>query len=257
MTEEISQGQPPVAEPSPVPEAAPDATPTPQTSEPVPVPEKFAGKSVEELAAGYLGLEKKLVEQGRELGELRARVPQYQPQPQYYPPPQTQVPMPEFDYGKPEESVSRIVEARLEQERQQRAMYDVGRQATEAELNFNIAKEIAVSRNPRLYEGIERDVEAAAQVATRQWGLNPALLRDPKTLDRIAANIRFERGEYDRFQKPGVQPPQPSHSATPNLTRTAKAGVELDDDSRRLAKEFGLSEQEAREIIEKESGGGK
>ena len=112
MTEEISQGQPPVAEPSPVPEAAPDATPTPQTSEPVPVPEKFAGKSVEELAAGYLGLEKKLVEQGRELGELRARVPQYQPQPQYYPPPQTQVPMPEFDYGKPEESVSRIVEAR-------------------------------------------------------------------------------------------------------------------------------------------------
>jgi hypothetical protein len=256
LTEEIAAGQP-TPEPSPAPV---EAAPTPEQTPPVPavnLPEKLVGKSAEEIAAGYLELEKKLGEQGRELGELRARVPQYQPQPQYYPQPQTQVPMPEFDYGKPEESVSRIVEARLEQERQQRAMYDVGRQATEAELNFNIAKEIAVSRNPRLYEGIERDVEAAAQVATRQWGLNPALLRDPKTLDRIAANIRFERGEYDRFQKPGVQPPQPSHSATPNLTRTAKAGVELDDDSRRLAKEFGLSEQEAREIIEKESGGGR
>ena len=247
MPEELT-GQPPVAEPSPVPEAAPDTAQTPQAPA---LPEKLAGKSAEEIASQYLELEKKLGEQGRELGELRAR-PQYVPQPQYYPQQPMAPQMPEFDYGKPEESVARIVEARLEQERQYRAQYEVGRQATEAELNYNAAKEIAVARNPRLYDGIERDVEAAAQTAIRQWGLNPAVLRDPKTLDRIAANIRFERNEWDRFQRPSPQPPNPSHSATPNLTRPAKAGVELDDESRKIAKEFGLSEQEAREILEKE-----
>jgi hypothetical protein len=245
-------GQPTVAEPSPVPEAAPTTEPTPQA--PV-LPEKFVGKSAEEIASAYMEIEREKGRLAQEVGELRAR-PQYVPQPiPYYPPQPT--PMPEFDYGKPEESVARIVEARLERERMDRAQYEVGRQETDAQLNYGAGRDAALRSNPRLYEGIEPMVEQAMQVAYRQFGLHPSLLRDPKTWDRVAANIRWERGEVDRLQRPSVQPPNPSHSATPNLTRNARAGVELDDDARRLAKEFGLSEQEAREIIEKESGGGR
>lgn len=248
---EEPQGQQPPVEPSPAPvETAPATETTPAA--PAPLPEKLAGKSAEEIASQYLELEKKLGEQGRELGELRARVPQYQPQP-YYPPMQPYPePRYEFDYGKPEESVAMIVEQRLARERQDRAYYEVSRQETEAQLNYNAGKDVALKANPRLYEGIEPLVEQGVQMAYRQYGLHPSLLRDPKTWDRVAANIRLDRGEVDRLQKPSIQPPQPSYGAVPNPTRGAKAGVELDDDSRKIAKEFGLSEKEAREILEKE-----
>ena len=260
MSDETTVGQPQAESPSPVVEVAaqPEATPT----APAPVPEKLSGKSADEIAAQYLELEKKLGEQGRELGELRSRIPQYQPQPQWYPqpsyPPEPRV---EFDYGKPEDSVKNIVRMELELERQNRATYDVQRQEQEARLNYDAGKDVAVKGNPRLYEGIEPQVEQAIQMAYRQYGLHPAALRDPRVWERAAQNIRLERGEFDRLTKPGVQPPQPSHTAVPNQTRTeARVGVELDDDIRHLAKELKLSEQEAREIIEKErdySGGGR
>lgn len=256
MPEQEPSGQPTAPEPSPVQaEAAPATDATPQA--PAPLPEKLSGKSAEEITAQYLELEKKLGEQGRELGELRARVPQYQPQPTpYYQPVQPiQPPRFEFDYGKPEESVERIVEARLERERQERAYYEVSRQETEAQLNYNAGKDVAVKSNPRLFEGIERETEAGVQMAYRNYGLHPSLLRDPKTWERVAQNIRLERGEFDRLQKPSVQPPQPSHSAVPNQTRaSAQVGVELDDDARQLAKVLGVSEKDAKEIIEKEAG---
>lgn len=245
------QGEPPVAEPSPAPA---DTAPATESIPPAPVlPEKLEGKSAEQIAAQYLELEKKLGEQGRELGELRASIPRYQPpQPQWYPQPAYPEPKFEFDYGKPEESVARIVEARLEKERQDRATYDVGRQEQEAQLNYSAGKDVALKANARLYEGIEPMVEQAVQMAYRQYGLHPSLLRDPKTWERVAQNIRLERGEFDRLTKPTAQPPQPSATGVPNLTRGAKAGVELDDESRKIAKEFGLSEQQARDILEKE-----
>jgi hypothetical protein len=158
----------------------------------------------------------------------------------------------EFDYGKPEESVLRLVDTRLERERQERAMYEVGRQEQEARLNYESGKDAALKSNPRLFEGIEPLVEQAVQTAYRQYGLHPAALRDPKTWERVAVNLRWERGESDRIAKQSVQPPQPSHTAVPNPTRTAKAGIELDDDTRRLAKDLGLSEKEAKEILERE-----
>jgi len=222
------------------------------------VPEKLADKSAEEIARSYLELEKKLGEQGRELGELRQRIPQYQPQPQWYPPQYTQPEVrPEFDYGKPEESIDRIVERRLEQERQHRAAYEVSRQEQEAAYSYNMGKDVALRGNPRLFEGIEPLVEQGVQMAYRMYGTPVAALRDPKTWERVAAAIRFERGETDRLQSPRPQPPNPSATGVPNQTRQAKAGVELAEEDRRLAKELGLSEQEAKEIIEKETGGGR
>jgi len=91
-------------------------------------------------------------------------------------------------------------------------------------------------------------------MAYRQYGATPSALRDPKMWERVAVNIRFERNELDKiYGKPRVQPPHPSPGAVPNQTRAdAKAGVELDNQSRRFAEENNISEQEAREIIEKE-----
>lgn len=260
MTDEVKQGEPTATEPSPAPAAAPATEATPQA--PVIVPEKLAGKSAEEIASQYLELEKKLGEQGRELGELRSRIPQ---QPQFQPPPpqfypqQPIQPEPriEFDYGKPEESVIRIVdhlvEKRLEAERQNRATHEVRQREQEAQVNYQSGRDTALKSNPRLFEGIEADVDQIMQTGYRQLGWHPAILRDPKAWERAAVNLRFDRGEYDRLAKPSIQPPQPSHTAVPNLAKSeTKAGVELDDDTRKMAKEFGISEQEARDIIEKE-----
>ncbi len=272
MSDPENQGQPVSTEPSPAPAGqAPDAEPTQQASAPTtPVPEKFAGKSADEIAVHYLELEKKLVEQGRELGELRSRIPQYQPQfqpppPQYYPQqPAQPEPRIEFDYGKPEESVIRLanqlVEKRLEEERQHRAAFDVRRQEEEARVNYVAGREAALKNNPRLFDGIESEVDQLMQNGYRQGGWHPAVLRDQKAWERAAVNLRFDRGEYDRIGKPAVQPTQPSHIAVPNQTRPeARVGVELDDDTRQYAKNWGISEQEARDIIEKEreQGGGR
>jgi hypothetical protein len=257
VPDEQTPGQPTPVEPSPAPvETAPATEPTPETPA---LPDKFRGQSAEDIARAYLEIEKEKGRLAQEVGELRQRIPQYQPQPPAYFPPQFTQPevRPEFDYGKPEESIDRIVERRLEQERQQRAMYDVQRQEQEARLNYESGKEIALKSNARLYEGIEPLVEQAVQMAYRQYGLHPAALRDPKVWERAALNIRWDRGEVDRLSRPTPQPPIPSATGVPNQTRQAKAGVELDDDSRRLAKELGLTEQEAKEIIEKESGGGR
>ncbi len=260
MPDENTAGQPTPVEPSPAPvETAPATEPIPQA--PAPVPDKLAGRSAEEIAAQYLELEKKLGEQGRELGELRQRIPQYQPQPPVYYPPQFTQPevRPEFDYGKPEESIDRRVEWRFEQERQQRAAYEVQRQGQEAQFAFNAGKAIALKQNPDLYTGIEPELEQAAQMAHR-LGAPPSAFLDPKYLETLAVNIRHQRGELSKiFGKAAIQPPTPSATAVPNQTRQAKVGVELSDDERRWAKDNGLSEQEAREIIENElaHGGGK
>lgn len=252
MTDEIGQGQP-VSEPSPAQEPAPAVEPTPQAPA---VPEKLAGKSAEEIAAQYLELERKLGEQGRELGELRQRVTQPPPQvPVYYPPQFTQPePKVEFDYGNPEASVERLVERRLERERNEWMAAQAMTREQEATYNYSVGKDAALKANPALYEGIEQDVEKAVQLAYRQYGATPISLRDPRMWERVAVNLRFERNELDKiYGKPRVQPPQPSPTGVPNQTRAdARVGVELDDRARELARAYGLSEQEARDIIEKE-----
>jgi hypothetical protein len=253
VPEEITPGQP-VPEPSPAPEPAPATEATP----PAPVlPGKLAGKSAEEIASQYLELEKKLGEQGRELGELRQRIPQFQQPPPYYPP-QVAPPEPkeEFNYADPEGSINRMWDKRFAEKERQRVYQESSRNATEAELSFRAGMELATQRNPRLYEGIEAEMEKAAQMAVRDYGTLPAALRSTKTLDSMAAAIRWERGEVDRLVKQTPQPPQPSPTAVPNQTRTSKAAIELDEKSRAMAKAWGLSEQEAKEIIERETEGG-
>ena len=261
MSDELEQGQPaegaaPAPEQAPA-EGAPPAAPA--------VPEKLAGKSAEEIASQYLELERKLGEQGRELGELRARVSQVPPQPpQWYPPATTQPEHKiEFDYGNPEASVERLVERRLERERNDWLAAQAMSREQEASYNYGVGKDAALKGNPALFDGIERDVEQAVQLAYRQYGATPSALRDPKMWERVAVNIRFERGELDKVvgkRTPNVQPPHPTATAVPNQTRPeSKVGVELDDKARQLARDFGLSEQEAKEIIEKERefGGGR
>ncbi len=261
MPDPETTGQPAPVEPSPAPvEAAqPEAEPTPQTPA---LPEKFAGKSAEEIASAYLEIEKEKGRLAQEVGELRARVPQAPQVQQFWYPQQPVQPeqRPEFDYTNPEQSIDRIVERRLEERERQRIAYEVAQREQEAGYSYNMGKDAALKSNPRLFEGIEPLVEQGVQMAYRQYGTPVTALRDPRTWERVAAAIRWERGETDRLVGLRPQPPNPPATGVPNQTRPAKAGIDLDEQSRRIAKEYGLSEQEAKEVIEKEmdiSGGGR
>lgn len=253
---ELEQTGQPTPEPSPAPvETAPTDAPIPQTPA---VPDKLAGRSAEEIASQYLELEKKLGEQGRELGELRQRVSQAPPpQPVYYPPPAAdrQEPRFEIDYTKPDGGVADFVERRLQKERQEWQTQQVMTRAQEANYSFSLGRDAALKANPKLYEGIEREVQDAARYAYENNLASPVMLRDQKFWDRLAINLRFETGQLDKvYSKPQVQPPQPSPTAVPNQTRAdARVGIELDEETRRWAREHGISEKEAKELIESEA----
>jgi len=253
VPENETPGQPAPAEPSPAPvETAQEPTaPTPQAPA---LPEKFAGKSAEEIASAYLEIEKEKGRLAQEVGELRARVSQPHPVQQVWYPQQPVQPevRPEFDYTNPEQSIDRIVERRLEERERQRMSYEVAQREQEAAYSYNMGKDAALKSNPRLFEGIEPLVEQGVQMAYRQYNTPVTALRDPRTWERVAAAIRYERGEVDRLMSPKPQPPSPSATGVPNQTRQAKAGIELSDKDRQIAKGYGLSEQEAKEIIERE-----
>jgi len=253
VPDEETTGQPTPVEPSPAPvEAAqPAAEPTPQAPA---LPEKFVGKSAEEIASAYLEVEKEKGRLAQEVGELRARVPQPPQVQQFWYPQQPTQPevRPEFDYTNPEPSIERIVERRLEERERQRMSYEVAQREQDAAYSYNMGKEAALKSNPRLFEGIEPLVEQGVQMAYRQYNTPIPALRDPRTWERVAAAIRYERGEVDRLMSPKPQPPNPSATGVPNQTRQAKAGIELSERDREFAKKWGINEQEAKELIEGE-----
>jgi hypothetical protein len=130
--------------------------------------------------------------------------------------------------------------------------YEVAQREQDAAYSYNMGKEAALKSNPRLFEGIEPLVEQGVQMAYRQYNTPIPALRDPRTWERVAAAIRYERGEVDRLMSPKPQPPNPSATGVPNQTRQAKAGIELSERDREFAKKWGINEQEAKELIEGE-----
>jgi hypothetical protein len=117
-----------------------------------------------------------------------------------------------------------------------------------------------MTKNPKLYEGIEREVEQAvfqslAPYANQGYDVSGALM-DPKTWESAAAFTRIQKGQYDRLSF-APQPMSAQAGELPSQTRQAQSEepeVPITDDMRQLAKDMGfgnLSAKEMRELLNK------
>jgi len=225
----------------------PKAGPTPEQQPGDP----YAGKSVADVIRMHQELERKLGDQGRELGELRGQINR-RPEPTYAPEPPRKEPV-KFNYDNPEDSVRNVVRQELDAEAEERGRVESSRQDYEARLNYEAGWREASAKNPRLYQGIENEVKSALYNTYRGGLVHPSQLRDGRTWERVAQNIRLEREEYDYIvpvkkepmSKPSTEKPSPTRVQDEKLEDT----IELSEADRSEAAKWNLSDDEARKII--------
>ena len=125
-------------------------------------------------------------------------------------PPETKEEAIEFDYDKPAESISKIVNRTVEKrERQgiaqaQKTLYDRCSRAHSD--GFAAAK----AANPQLFEGIESDVGDSVFAAFNPYVMQgndmSDELRKPETWTKVAKYMRVDRGEYDYLKGNTIEP---------------------------------------------------
>lgn len=225
------------------------------------IPDKWKGKSAEEVAKAYEELEKKLGNQANELGELRNTISYYdrQIQQQYasqqnpygqsgqygqggFQQGQSDVPDDASFFDKPSESVRALVRKELFADQQQRKQEEMRRIAMDAYSNFEEGKR-HMSRNKRLFEGIENEVASSIQqLFTASGGtIPPNKLRDPEAWELVARHLRFQRGEYDRIAPSKPSPTAPVSTGEPDSVKrqpSEKLPVHLSDADRGLVRMF-------------------
>jgi len=230
---------------------------------------RFAGKNADELKAIIKDQDSLIGRHGQRVGDLEREVqglkeladqirfsPGAGQQSQAREAPQP--PKPEFDWTNPEPYVR---DRAAEVARQELAKYDKYRQQQdqvryyeEAKGNYYDGQKKALGGNPKLFEGIERDVADYMFTTFRAGAIDKDTLRNPDAWELIAKNIRLQRGEYDRIvpQKPHGMSPQPLDRPSSRPDSDADEDVVLDEEDREFMKKQGLTEKEAVEIIKGE-----
>jgi len=261
-------GQPtsqPVTAPTQGEPQEPTGEPAPQVAQPSPtptivIPDKFKGKSAEDVYASYLESEKEKGRLAQELGEQR-RITQWlteeklraaqQAQEQ---PPQEQT-KPEFDWEKPLETIDERVERKLAEREAAQKYYQRQNVFQRAAVAHDEGK-AAMTKNPKLYEGIEGEVEQAvfqglAPYANQGYDVSEAL-RNPKTWEQAAAFMRIQKSQYDRLSF-ATQPMSAQAGELPSQTRQQVSAetIPITQDDRIEAAKVGITdEKEIREILQ-------
>ncbi len=222
------------------------------------LPAKYAGKSAVELAAMLDEKESFIGKQANEIGQVRQlagelnSVKEYLAQmSQIAPQPQREEPKPEFDYTNPEAWFQKKFESEWSKREQQRTTQERSRYVNEAKTSFQLGKEAAYGRNPRLYEGIEPLVEQAVGQALTSGAITKEHLYSPQTWETAAAQIRYWRKEYDRLAPQVTKPMTAPTSEIPSKPRRDNDDleVEFDEADREFMKQEGLSEKDAVERV--------
>ncbi len=234
------------------------------------VPEKYRGKSDQELLKILVDRDKTVGEQGTRLKkieddlEFRQRLaenlpPRVPDRPQWEPAPKKEEPPEDtfVDYGTLKRVVTDVISKHDEvrQARDQKRLIDMVSVAHEEGLT--------VMKGNKLFDGIENKTSMALFQAFKPYvdqGYDVSqYLRDPRTWEKTAKFIRFQNGEYEYLMEKETKKPmttvpvRPVEGETPTYHQEESGGggdnVRLDEKSRYLMKTFGLSEEEAMEGI--------
>lgn len=269
MTDQMA-GQLPLdnAAAAPTEPVAPQEPQAPQAEPGYQLPEKFAGKSAEEIAASYIELERKLGEQSQEIAALRdasrqpappypfpgqpnpygAPLPGYGPQPPgYYP--QAPVAPParpdvKMNWDNPVETFREVLKqevAPVFNAYQQQTAKSVG------EVIFNTAK----AERPDLFVGIEPNVKAFVDTMIDNGVLKPESALNPQTWQMAAWQLQGMRSGYKPGQPaPAINPvaavrTEMPGSRPPSTMAPAYPMTEVD---RRMTERMGITEEMTRPL---------
>jgi hypothetical protein len=212
------------------------------------LPEKFIGKSAEEIAYAYTELERKLGEQGEELATLRR-----QPAPPYpYPPgPQpgypygapVQAPQPEpikMNWENPVETVAQIVRE------------TIGPMVTNYQMNSaksmgEIALANAKAQDPAIFQGVEAETRSFVTNMIDQGVLRPDSALSPETWRMAAWQMQGLKSGYRRSQTP-INPVPAPRTETPGYRPPLATyqSAPLSESDRRMNAAMGITEEQAR-----------
>ena len=164
-----------------------------------------------------------------------------------------QRPQRQFDITEPERFINETVDEKLTRFGSFLAQRESQREQKETVASIAKGRKDAIKDNPRLYEGIESTVEQAIRMGLSQRIIDPQTAANPDTWEAVAQRLRLERGEYDRVVPQAKKPMAATQTEAPNGRRvgTADDDVELTDEDRMSAKQWGISEKEYVESVRK------
>ena len=279
-------------EPTATPQQADEQQGASAPEQQVETPEKYRGKSPEELAAILQEQEKFVGEQARQIGELKKQLEQFQgfmaqlysqPMGQGYPQPgfgvqpgqpgqfgqtpfQPQFGQQQPDLPPPDEIATvqdayKVAQAIYEQKEAERRAMEEQRRAMEAQMYLTTGRQNALKSNPKLYEGIDQQVTATIYNSFLEGRITPLQLADPKTWETTAVMVRAGMGEYDLskyYTQPSPPPASIPYSERPQTVKPSeeKPVTQLTEDQKMFVKMAGFNPEEfAKELAEEKEGG--
>jgi hypothetical protein len=205
------------------------------------LPDKFAGKSIEDVARSYQEAESMIGKQARDIGELRSQLTYVtsmmqnqlaQQQAQQAPPPPVQQ-GPQFNWDKPEDSVRGV--ARTEVMQAMEAM-----RYQQAASMAEIAKSSAMRDNPQVFQGL--DVSAVDQVmqqGLRQRLIAPESVGKPETWVMAAWQLRGAQSGYGANYSPTPVKPVQTEQPTGSRGNYESEPVTLGEGEAQIIKQWG------------------
>lgn len=244
-----------------VPEPKPKETPAPD------IPKEYEGKTVEDFIKMDKEAQKELGERAKQIGDLKSNLAysdqlrelamQRAREPQSV---QAEEPKPDWNFEKPIESVEQIVERKLKEREKVNQQANVQQARAEAQSNYAEGRRTSMKRNPGLYEGIEREVENAVYEGYQRGQANIRDLRNPDAWDIVAKMIHLRDDRIDRLQPTAIKPVETIGGELPTPAppgTTEKPFTDLDytdEDVQKMVKQYGLTKEEAEEIVKEEQG---
>lgn len=174
--------------------------------------------------------------------------------------PQGPKPITDDDFiARPVETANALVEQRLAADRQQREQADMRRTMDQAQYSVNVGFKSATEKWPEAFKGIEQETYNSIAFLVKNGALSPYHAMDPNSWAAAALMVRGQKEGYDRYLGGQKGPVRPTETMLPNATKPGAANADedlsgLSPDAVRLAKEFGLKDEQVKEAVRESRG---
>jgi len=242
------------------------------------LPDNLKGKTPEELAQMVLEKESAYGRQSTEVGELRKQLREHQDQLNYMRgveeirrheelkrqrdselKERPEERKPEWNYEDPMGTVETVVRSEIGKEKAEIAKARMMDNVSRAREAFADGQKIMESEK-ELFEGIEDETRKAVfeyYAPYLEAGHDvERYMKDPKAWRVAAQHIRLNRGEVDRLAKhhEKFDTPPPTDQEIPGRPSGGSGpSIELDPEVKMIADQYGLSYEDAEEIIQEEA----
>ena len=191
---------------------------TPASSGDEELPERYRGKSASELAKMHEEAERKIGDQGRQIGEYKTAYEQAQSDLAYSrqapPTPQAPPPVENLDeefFASPTKAIDSYFEKKLRE-------YDSHKRYTDGAREFTKTLAELKRQEPDIFgdEDIVNRTRQFVEYGLKSGKLDPMIQADPNLLTAIGVNVKYQRDKAN----PSRNPVQPTATESPSAVRT-------------------------------------